>query len=96
MGGIVSGVTNWVKGMTSLDAERLARGFGQMVSGGTVDLTSKYNKQKKATRAIAAGLGAEKVSSLGKRKALYGTKGGVLGQEVDEVGKDYRGNIFGN
>lgn len=96
MGGLVSGVTNWAKGIVSLDAERTVRGFGQMISGGTVNLTSKYNKQKQATRAIAAGLEAEKVSSLGKRKALYGTKGGVLGQEVDQVGKDYRGNIFGN
>lgn len=59
---------------------------------GTVDL----NKGKKASGAQAEALEEEKKDSTRKRKALYGTSGGVLGQEVDQVAKDYRGNIFGN
>lgn len=31
-----------------------------------------------------------------KRKALYGTTGGALGDEVNQVGMSNRGNLFGN
>lgn len=31
-----------------------------------------------------------------KRKALYGTEGGALGDEVNQVGMSNRGNLFGN
>ena len=34
--------------------------------------------------------------SLRKRKALYETSGGVLGDDVVSVGTSSRGNIFGN
>jgi hypothetical protein len=96
MGGFTKGLTNWVKGVAELDLERAGRGMFQTWSLGTVNLTSKYNKQKTASGAVAADLENEKKSNSSKRKALYGTLGGVLGQEVQEVAKDYRGNIFGN
>lgn len=59
---------------------------------GTVNL----NKEKKASGAQATALEEEKKDSIRKRKALYGTKGGVLGQEVQGIGQDERGSIFGN
>lgn len=62
------------------------------VTVGLVDL----NKDKKASGAQATALEEEKKNSTRKRKALYGTQGGVLGQEVGQVGQDNRGNIFGN
>lgn len=31
-----------------------------------------------------------------KRKALYGTEGDALGDEVNQVGMSNRGNLFGN
>lgn len=96
MGGFVKGATNWIEGALELNPDKFIRGGLDMMSYSAFNLAGKYDKKKQATRAVAAGLEAEKVSSLGKRKALYGTSGGVLGQEVEEVGKDYRGNIFGN
>jgi hypothetical protein len=62
------------------------------VTVGLVDL----NKDKKASGAPATALEEEKKNSTRKRKALYGTQGGVLGQEVNQVGLNSRGNIFGN
>ena len=64
------------------------------VSVGTIDL----NKEKinKASGAEAAALEEEKINNTRKCKALYGTSGGVLGQEVNQNGRNNRGNIFGN
>lgn len=62
------------------------------VTVGLVDL----NKDKKASGAQATALEEEKKNSTRKRKALYGTQGGVLGQEVNQVDPNNRGNIFGN
>ena len=59
---------------------------------GTVNL----NKEKKASGAQATALEEEKKNSTRKRKALYGTQGGVLGQEVNQVDQNNRGSIFGN
>lgn len=53
-------------------------------------------KLKKAGNAAAVDLAAEKAESSKKRRALYATSGGVLGQEVSQVGNDDRGSLFGN
>ena len=62
------------------------------VTLGMVDM----NKDKKASGAQASSLEDDKKNDTKKRKALYGTQGGVLGQEVNQVGYSNRGNIFGN
>ena len=63
------------------------------MSLGTIDLVGD---PKKASGAQAAALEEEKKVDMRKRKALYNTQGGVLGQEVNQVGLNNRGNIFGN
>lgn len=63
------------------------------VTLGTVDLVGN---PKKASGAQATALEEEKKVDMRKRKALYNTQGGVLGQEVSQVGRNNRGNIFGN
>ena len=60
---------------------------------GTIDLVGD---PKKASGAQAASLEEEKKVDMRKRKALYNTQGGVLGQEVNQVVQNNRGNIFGN
>lgn len=60
---------------------------------GTIDMTKE---KKKASTIAAAALASDMATDIKKRKALYGTQGGVLGQEVEEVGNSSRGNIFGN
>jgi hypothetical protein len=68
---------------------------GNLINGISLGLIDT-NKSKKASGGAAASLEEEKKDSAKKRKALYGTQGGVLGQEVNQVGQSYRGNIFGN
>lgn len=63
------------------------------MSLGTIDMTSEGPK---ASGSAATALAEEKKASTKKRKALYSTSGGVLGQEVQQVGTSRRGNIFGN
>ena len=62
------------------------------VSLGTVDL----NKNPKVKTNAAAQLEQDRTDNSKKRKALYSTQGGVLGQEVKQVGNTNRGNLFGN
>nr|DAI59771.1 MAG TPA: hypothetical protein [Caudoviricetes sp.] len=62
------------------------------VTLGTVDL----NKNPKVKTNAAAQLEQDRTDNSKKRKALYGTQGGVLGQEVTQVGNTNRGNLFGN
>lgn len=64
-----------------------ALGVGQKISG---------QKQPKVTGAAAADVAAEKESNIKRRKALYETEGGVLGDEVKNVGSVGRKNLFGN
>ena len=59
---------------------------------GTIDL----NKQPKVKTTAAEQVAEDKKSNAQKRKALYSTRGGVLGQDVEQVGVDSRGNLFGN
>lgn len=68
---------------------------GALTAGATAYAASQ-NKPKASTAPID-NLKQEKDTSSRKRKALYGTSGGVLGQEVQQVGgTSNRGNIFGN
>lgn len=57
-------------------------------------LTGKTPEVKEAP--IATQVAEDKKKSANKRKALYATQGGVLGQEVNQVGGENRGNLFGN
>ena len=45
---------------------------------------------------IATQVAEDKKKNANKRKALYATQGGALGQEVNQVGGENRGNLFGN
>lgn len=68
---------------------------GDLISGitlGAVDL----NKEPKVKTTAAEQVAEDKKSNAKKRKALYSTQGGVLGQDVEQVGVDSRGNLFGN
>ncbi len=56
----------------------------------------KKPKMPQVSTAAAQDLTEEKADSSKKRKALYATKGGVLGQEVSQVGNADRGSLFGN
>lgn len=62
------------------------------VTLGTVDL----KKKPKVKTDAAAQLEQDKTDNSKKRKALYSTQGGVLGEEVTQVGNTNRGNLFGN
>ena len=69
--------------------------LGDLISGitlGAVDL----RKDPKVKTGAAAQLEQDKTDNSKKRKALYSTQGGVLGQEVTQVGSTNRGNLFGN
>lgn len=73
----------------------MGKWLGSVASAITLGLVD-LNKEKKASGAQATALEEEKKNSTRKRKALYGTQGGVLGQEVNQVGPNNRGSIFGN
>lgn len=68
---------------------------GDLVSGITLGSVN-LNKDPKAKTNAAAQLEQDKTDNSKKRKALYSTQGGVLGQEVTQVGNTNRGNLFGN
>ena len=63
------------------------------VSLGTIDLDKK--KKVSASGAVSE-LQSDAEKLLRQRKALYATEGGVLGEEVEGIGKKKRGSIFGN
>ena len=73
----------------------MGKWLGSVASAITLGLVDP-NKEKKASGAQAASLEEEKKNNTRKRKALYGTQGGVLGQEVNQVDQSNRGSIFGN
>lgn len=74
--------------------------LGNLVNIGSFGLTDALGITGKTPEAktvpIAAQIAEDKKNSAKKRKALYATKGGVLGQEVNQVGGENRGNLFGN
>lgn len=90
-------VSSLVKGDIGGVADAALRG----VSAGTfgVNKGSLYNvggKQIVAKDNTSAQIQSDKIKNSKKRRALYGTSGGVLGQEVFDVGNNNRGNLFGN
>ena len=67
-----------------------------VAAAGATAYAASQNKPKALTSEIDK-LSQQKDLSTRKRKALYETQGGVLGQEVEQVGNtSNRGNIFGN
>ena len=70
------------------------KSVGKLV-GGVLDAVGIADTPKVDTSA-AEQVAEERKSSAKKRKALYATEGGVLGQEVNQVGESSRGNLFGN
>lgn len=89
MGKVISGAVRTALGAVS---GGLTESLG---IGKAIDRTIN-GKKVKASSEVAAQLKEEKIVNSKKRRALYGTQGGVLGQEVQQVGLDNRGNIFGN
>lgn len=53
-------------------------------------------KLKKVGQESALDLAADKAENSKKRRELYATSGGVLGQEVSQIGNEERGSLFGN
>lgn len=52
--------------------------------------------KKPKVKADTSALRAEAAATANQRKNMFMTDYGVLGEEVDEVGKKKRGSIFGN
>ncbi len=61
------------------------------LSLGTIDLRDS----PEVTNSTASIREDQKANSR-KRKALYGTTGGALGEDVNTVGQNNRGTLFGN
>ena len=76
------------------------KGLVTAMTLGTVDL----NKQKSVSSGKAQAIAAAQAASLQKeardtsrqRQALFATEGGILGEEVEGVGRKKRGTILGN
>lgn len=62
------------------------------VSLGTIDMRDNPEVKTSATQELKE----DAKDALKKRKALYETSGGILGEDVMSVGTSSRGNIFGN
>ena len=65
------------------------------IFGGALDSLGLVDEPEVKTTAVEQ-VAEDKKKSAKKRKALYSTQGGVLGQEVNQVGESSRGNLFGN
>lgn len=95
MGKVLKNAVNAVTlGLASgkFDPAGAAKSAVTAMSLGTVDMT----KEKRASQRAAVSLASDMAGDIKKRKSLYSTSGGVLGQEVEQVSQSYRGNIFGN
>ena len=70
------------------------KGVGKIFGGalGSLGLADEPEVKTTAVEQVAE----DRKSNTKKRKALYATQGGVLGQEVNQVGESSRGNLFGN
>lgn len=69
----------------------------RVASLGTSDFLGITKKEDMGVNSSATQeLKEDAKDALKKRKALYETSGGVLGEEVSSVGSSSRGNIFGN
>lgn len=80
----------YVAGIGTYAGQKMARNmFGKVDSGGVEDVVEEPIEK----------LETAKEDSIKRRRALYATKGGVLGAEVDKVGGTFgnvRGTLFGN
>jgi len=90
------GFVNTAKGMVTGDFGGAAKGFTQMMTGGMVSTNGKYVGS--VSDSAEKKLLTEQAESRQKRRKLFETEGGALGQEVESVGLsgDVRGSIFGN
>lgn len=71
--------------------------LGDLVNGITLGLADNlFGGDPKADTSAAEQVAEDKKKNANKRRALYATKGGALGQEVNQVGESSRGNLFGN
>lgn len=73
--------------------------IGDLVNGITLGLADKVGltgDAPKVETTAAEQVADDKKKNANKRRALYATKGGALGQEVNQVGESSRGNLFGN
>lgn len=71
--------------------------FAPVTGGLSLALTQQKKPKVPQVQSTAVqNLAEEKTESSKKRKALYATGGGVLGQEVSQVGNTDRGSLFGN
>lgn len=73
----------------------VAKGVGKLV-GGVLDAVGLGYDEPKANYSAADQLIEDKNKNTKKRRALYSTSGGALGQEVFGVDNNRRGNLFGN
>ena len=64
-----------------------ALGLGEAVEG---------KKKKVSSRGAVSELQSEADKTAKQRQALFATEGGILGEEVESVGKKKRGTILGN
>lgn len=61
------------------------------LSLGTIDL-----RDSPEVTSSAESIREDQKANSRKRKALYGTASGALGEEVNTVGQNNRGTLFGN
>ena len=101
MGSWVSAPCDAVSSLVNGDIGGVADAALRGVSAGTfgVNKGSLYNiggKQLVAKDNTSAQIQSDNIKISKKRRALYGTSGGVLGQVVFDVGNNNRGYLFGN
>lgn len=71
--------------------------LGDVANVFTLGLSDKLlGDDPKVDTSAAEQVAEDKKKNANKRRALYATKGGALGQEVNQVGESSRGNLFGN
>lgn len=73
----------------------VVKGVGKLV-GGVLDAVGLGVEEPKANYSAVDQLTEDKNKNTKKRRALYSTSGGALGQEVFGVDDNRRGNLFGN
>lgn len=73
----------------------VVKGVGKLV-GGVLDAVGLGVEEPKANYSAVDQLTEDKNKNAKKRRALYSTSGGALGQEVFGVDNNRRGNLFGN
>ena len=72
--------------------------FGDVLNVATLGLSDKLGltDAPEIKDTSAESIRNDRKANSRKRKALYGTEGDALGDEVNQVGMSNRGNLFGN